>query len=99
MKLANKVALITGAGSGMGRAGSLLFALEGAKVAVVDIDQRAAAQTARDIETAGGKAIALGADVSKKEDAQAMVAAGMGGGTGTGAAPIIAKAAQEAGIL
>jgi NAD(P)-dependent dehydrogenase (short-subunit alcohol dehydrogenase family) len=75
MKLANKVALITGAGSGMGRAGALLFALEGAKVAVVDIDQRAAAQTAREIETAGGKAIALGADVSKKEDAQAMVAA------------------------
>ena len=75
MKLANKVALITGAGSGMGRASALLFALEGAKVGVVDIDRHAAAQTAREIETAGGKAIALGADVSKKEDAQAMVAA------------------------
>jgi NAD(P)-dependent dehydrogenase (short-subunit alcohol dehydrogenase family) len=75
MKLANKIALITGAGSGMGRSGAMLFALEGAKVAVVDIDQRGAAQTAREIEAAGGKAIALGADVSKKEDAQAMVAA------------------------
>jgi hypothetical protein len=75
MKLANKVALITGAGSGMGRAGAPLFALEGAKVAVVDIDQRSAAQTAREIETAGGKAIALGADVSKREDSQTMVAA------------------------
>ncbi len=74
MKLASKVALITGAGSGMGRAGALLFAVEGAKVAVADIDQRAAELTARDIEAAGGKAIALGADVSKKEDAQAMVA-------------------------
>lgn len=75
MKLANKVALITGAGSGMGRTGALLFAVEGARVAAVDIDERAAAQTARDIEAAGGKAVALGADVSKKEDAQAMVAA------------------------
>ena len=75
MKLANKVALITGAGSGMGRTGALLFAAEGARVAAVDIDERAAAQTARDIESAGGKAVALGADVSKKEDAQAMVAA------------------------
>src|ERR1035437_10432508 len=75
MKLASKVALITGAGSGMGRAGALLFAVEGAKVAVADIDQRAAELTARDIEAAGGKAIAIGADVSKKEDAQAMVAA------------------------
>lgn len=75
MKLASKVALITGAGSGMGRAGALLFAVEGAKVAVADIDRRAAELTAREIEAAGGKAIALGADVSKKEDAQAMVAA------------------------
>jgi NAD(P)-dependent dehydrogenase (short-subunit alcohol dehydrogenase family) len=75
MKLGNKVALITGAGSGMGRTGALLFAAEGARVAAVDIDERAAAQTARDIESAGGKAVALGADVSKKEDAQAMVAA------------------------
>ena len=75
MKLASKVALITGAGSGMGRAGALLFALEGAKVTVVDIDQSAAERTARDIEAAGGKAIAVGADVSKKEDAQAMIAA------------------------
>jgi NAD(P)-dependent dehydrogenase (short-subunit alcohol dehydrogenase family) len=75
MKLGNKVALITGAGSGMGRTGALLFAVEGARVAAVDIDERAAAQTARDIESAGGKAVALGADVSKKEDAQAMVAA------------------------
>ncbi len=75
MKLASKVALITGAGSGMGRAGALLFAVEGAKVAVADIDQRAAELTARDIEAAGGKAIALGADVSKMEDAQTMVAA------------------------
>ena len=75
MKLANKVALITGAGSGMGRAAALLFAQEGARIAALDIDERSAAQTARDIETAGGKAFGMRADVSKKEDAQAMVAA------------------------
>jgi 3-oxoacyl-[acyl-carrier protein] reductase len=75
MKLANKVALITGAGSGMGRVGALLFALEGAKVAAADVDQRAAARTALEIEAAGGIAIALGADVSKAEDAESMVAA------------------------
>lgn len=75
MKLANKVALITRAGSGMGRVGALLFAQEGAAVAAVDVDQRAAAETARAIEAAGGKTIALTADVSKSNDAQAMVAA------------------------
>lgn len=75
MKLANKIALITGAGSGMGRVAALLFAQEGAKIAAVDIDEKAAQETARMIEAAGGKAIAVKADVSKSADAQAMVAA------------------------
>jgi 3-oxoacyl-[acyl-carrier protein] reductase len=75
MRLAEKVALITGAGSGMGRAAGLLFSSEGARVAVVDIDERAAAATARDIAAAGGKAIPVRADVSRAQDAQAMVAA------------------------
>ena len=75
MKLADKVALITGAGSGMGRAGALMFALEGAKVAAADIDERAAARTALEIEAGGGTAIGIGADVSKSESAQSMVAA------------------------
>jgi len=75
MKLANKVALITGAGSGMGRVGALLFALEGARVAAADLDEHAAARTASEIEAAGGIAVALSADVSKAEGAQSMVAA------------------------
>ena len=75
MKLANKIALITGAGSGMGRVASLLFAQEGAKIAAIDIDEKAAQETARMIEAGGGKAIAVKADVSKSADAQAMVAA------------------------
>jgi 3-oxoacyl-[acyl-carrier protein] reductase len=75
MKLANKIALITGAGSGMGRVASLLFAQEGAKVAAIDIDEKGAQETVRMIETGGGKAVAVRADVSKSADAQAMVAA------------------------
>jgi NAD(P)-dependent dehydrogenase (short-subunit alcohol dehydrogenase family) len=75
MKLANKIALITGAGSGMGRAASLLFAKEGAKIACADVDETGAAETAKMIEREGGKAVAVKADVSKSADVQAMVAA------------------------
>ena len=77
MKLEGKVALITGAGSGMGRATSYLFAREGAKIAAVDLNEESAAETAHEIERAGGKAIAIGADVSKEEDAGRMVEATM----------------------
>src|ERR1700730_13892884 len=75
MKLANKIALITGAGSGMGRAASLLFAKEGARIACADIDEKGAQETARMIEADGGKAFAVRSDVSKSADAEAMVAA------------------------
>lgn len=75
MRLPNKVALITGAGSGIGRESSYLFASEGAAVVAVDVNQDAAAETARAIVGEGGKAIALKADVSKDADCAAMVAA------------------------
>ncbi len=75
MKLENKVAVITGGGSGMGKASALLFAAEGAKVAVVDLDERAAAETASEINAAGGQATAIRADVSKEADAEHMIAA------------------------
>jgi NAD(P)-dependent dehydrogenase (short-subunit alcohol dehydrogenase family) len=74
MRLKNKVALITGAGSGIGRESALLFAREGATVAAVDIDERAARETADLIEQAGGWAAAVRADVSKAEDCEAMIA-------------------------
>jgi len=73
MKLANKVALITGAGSGMGRAAAILFAKEGARVAAVDVNRESAQNTASEITSAGGKAIGIRADVSKTEDVRAMV--------------------------
>jgi NAD(P)-dependent dehydrogenase (short-subunit alcohol dehydrogenase family) len=73
MRLKGTVALITGAGSGMGRAASVLFAREGAKVAAIDIAEASAAETARMIKSAGGDAISLRADVSDSEDARAMV--------------------------
>ncbi len=73
MRLENKVALITGAGSGIGRAAALLFAREGASVAASDISAEAAAETARFIEDLGGQAISLSGDVSVSEDAREMV--------------------------
>jgi NAD(P)-dependent dehydrogenase (short-subunit alcohol dehydrogenase family) len=73
MKLENKIAIITGAGSGMGRAASILFAKEGAKIAAIDINGDAAEDTAKRIKAEGGNAFALRADVSKAADTVAMV--------------------------
>ena len=78
-RLRDKVALVTGAGSGIGRATALLFTAEGAKVAALDWRQEAAAETARLIEEGGGEAIALAADVSREEDVAAAVEATVAG--------------------
>ncbi len=63
-ELTNKVAVITGAGSGIGQAIATLFAKQGAQVVVLDIDPNAAAATADSIQRSGGPAIALSCDVS-----------------------------------
>lgn len=73
--LKDKVALITGAASGIGRESALLFAQEGANVLCVDVQLEGAEHTARDIVNVGGKAAAHKADVSKAADCEAMVAA------------------------
>src|SRR5258706_13460175 len=70
MRLENKVALITGGGSGIGKASCLLFAKEGAKVIVVDLKKETAEATANEI---GPNARAFAADVSKASDAEGMV--------------------------
>ena len=70
-RLENKVALITGGGSGIGKASCLAFAREGAKVVVVDLKKETADATAKEI---GDNARAFAADVSKAKDAEAMVA-------------------------
>jgi NAD(P)-dependent dehydrogenase (short-subunit alcohol dehydrogenase family) len=73
MRLENKVALITGAGSGIGYHSALLFAKEGASVVVVDINDDGGKNTVKEIEAAGGKAVYVHADVSKAADAEKMV--------------------------
>jgi NAD(P)-dependent dehydrogenase (short-subunit alcohol dehydrogenase family) len=69
-ELAGKTALITGAGSGIGRATALLFAREGARVAVCDINAANGRDTVATIKEAGGQAILVQADVSKAADCQ-----------------------------
>jgi NAD(P)-dependent dehydrogenase (short-subunit alcohol dehydrogenase family) len=74
MRLQDKVALITGAGSGIGRESALLFAKEGASVVVCDLKQQAGEETVALIQQAGGTATFAGGDVSKAADVQQMIA-------------------------
>ena len=75
MRLENKVALITGGGSGIGRACAEMFAREGARVAVSDISLERAQATTQFVTSHGGEAIAISGDVSVGDDAQNMVSA------------------------
>ena len=67
--------MVTGGGSGIGRATAEALAAEGARVLVADLDEAGAAETVRLIGEAGGEATAMRADVSREDDARAMVAA------------------------
>jgi NAD(P)-dependent dehydrogenase (short-subunit alcohol dehydrogenase family) len=75
MELHEKNAVITGAGSGVGRASALRFSEEGARVVVADIDLDAASETAQLVEKAGGRAVAVRTDVSNDDDVAAAVGA------------------------
>lgn len=74
-RLRDKVAIITGGASGIGRAGSILMSQEGAKVVVADINVATAETLATGIAAAGGEALALAVDVRDTKSVQAMVAA------------------------
>ena len=73
MRLENKVAIITGAGSGMGRASAILFAQEGCKVVIAEYNEASGKETEEIIRQAGGEASFIHTDVSKVEDLKAMV--------------------------
>jgi len=100
MELTGKIAVVTGAGSGIGRAIAIRFAKEGARVIVNDMDGRASEKTAKEIEALGGQAYALQANISKREEVHAMVAKGadrfgtiniLVNNAGTGGSSIITK--------
>ena len=73
MRLENKVAVITGAGSGMGRVAAQLFAAQGAKVVVAEFSEAAGEETIGLVRAAGGDATFVKVDVSKEADAKAMI--------------------------
>jgi NAD(P)-dependent dehydrogenase (short-subunit alcohol dehydrogenase family) len=75
MRLASKVALITGGGSGIGRETALLFAREGAAVVIADVNDAGAQESVSRVQSAGGRALAVHADVSQAPDCERMVAA------------------------
>ena len=66
--LENHVAVVTGAGSGIGRAIALGYAREGARAVLLDIDEKSAAEAAKEIRDAGGKAESFALDVTRRED-------------------------------
>jgi len=72
MKLKDQIAVVTGAGSGIGRAIALRFAAEGARVAIAELDEAAGSETAQLIDDRGGEALAVVTDVSKPPSVKAL---------------------------
>ncbi|KOP77973.1 short-chain dehydrogenase [Lysinibacillus sp. FJAT-14745] len=68
MRLENKIAIITGGGTGIGKETALLFAKEGAKVVITDINEQSGSATVKDIQAIGGEALFVRHDVSNEDD-------------------------------
>jgi NAD(P)-dependent dehydrogenase (short-subunit alcohol dehydrogenase family) len=75
MRLQDKVAVITGAASGIGRKSAIRFAAEGAQIVAVDLNAQAGQETVEQVEAGGGEAIFVEADISQGDDCERMVAA------------------------
>ncbi len=75
MRVAGKIVVVTGAGSGIGRAMARRFAQEGASVAVIDVNDEGARETVDAVAGAGGAMVALHADVSRADEVRAMMEA------------------------
>ena len=75
MRLKDKIAVITGAASGIGKEIALIFAREGARIAIADLDQEAADATAREIDASGKHAIGVAMDVAAEDQVEAGIAA------------------------
>lgn len=75
MRLRNKVAVVTGAGSGMGRATALLFAAEGANVVVGEWNETTLAEVVAEIRSHGGEAIGVKGNMAVQTEAEAVIAA------------------------
>jgi len=75
-RLKGRTALITGAGMGIGREAAVLFAREGARIVIGDLDERAARETTDLVEAAGGEALAVAGDVAVEADVRRMVEEG-----------------------
>ena len=73
MRLQDKTAIITGSGRGMGRSAALLFASEGAQVAIVDIRSEEGNSVVKEIKDAGGEAIFVQTDLTKRSEVESMV--------------------------
>jgi 3-hydroxybutyrate dehydrogenase len=74
MRLKDKVAVVTGAASGIGKEIALVFAREGAKIAIADLDPKAAEVAAREIDASGQRAIGVAMDVANEEQVEAGIA-------------------------